>query len=250
MPNTSREPNPYHSPRVESHLQIKANHHPLPGDADGLGETRKKELQKSALLLGIRDESDVFIVDDSTRFPDSMTATWAADHITTLLASAFSPDLAATLSGSAKKNPKKAPTATIDVLLTFDQHGISNHPNHRSLYHGAVHFLRTLMTDKEGFACPVTLYTLTSTSMLRKYIGVLDAPWSMVLGVLGNLFGGKKGGAEVGPARMLFVSSVGEWLTAQSAMVQGHKSQMVWFRWGWITIGRYMTVNDLKREKV
>jgi len=33
-------------------------------------------------------------------------------------------------------------------------------------------------------------------------------------------------------------------------MVQGHKSQMVWFRWGWITIGRYMTVNDLKREKV
>lgn len=250
MPNTSREPNSYHSPRIDSHLQITANHHLLPGDADGLGETRKKELQKSALLLGIRDESDVFIVDDPTRFPDSMTATWAADQITTLLASAFSPDLAATLSGAAKKNPKKAPTATIDVLLTFDQHGISNHPNHRSLYHGAVHFLRTLMTDKEGFACPVTLYTLTSTSMLRKYVGVLDAPWSMVLGVLGNLFGGKKGGAEVGPARLLFVSSIGEWLTAQSAMVQGHKSQMVWFRWGWITIGRYMTVNDLKREKV
>jgi N-acetylglucosaminylphosphatidylinositol deacetylase len=224
---------------------------PLPtGDADGLGETRTKELQKSALLLGVRDESDVFIVDDPARFPDSMTATWASDQITSLLASAFSPDLAATLNGTAKKNPKKAPTATIDVLLTFDQHGISNHINHRSLYHGAVHFLRTLMTDKEGFNCPVTLYTLTSTSMLRKYAGVLDAPYSMLLGVLGNLFGGKKSGTDDGPARLLFVSSVGEWLTAQSAMVRGHKSQMVWFRWGWITIGRYMTVNDLKWEKV
>lgn len=229
---------------------IKSNHDQFTGDADGLGETRRKELQKSALLLGVRDESDVFIVDDPTRFPDSMSATWTADHVTSLLASAFSPDLAATLNGTAKKNPKKAPTATIDVILTFDQHGISNHPNHRSLYHGAVHFLRTLMTDKEGFNCPVTMYTLTSTSMLRKYVGVLDAPYSMLLGVLGNLFGGKKTSADEGPARLLFVSSVGDWLTAQSAMVIGHKSQMVWFRWGWITIGRYMTVNDLKREKV
>ncbi|GLI72545.1 N-acetylglucosaminyl-phosphatidylinositol de-N-acetylase [Penicillium ochrochloron] len=234
-------------PELGNHLKILCF---STGDADGLGETRKIELQKSALLLGVRDESDVFIVDDPTRFPDSMTATWAADHVTSLLASAFSPDLAATLNGTAKKNPKKAPTATIDVLLTFDQHGISNHPNHRSLYHGAVHFLRTLMTDKEGFNCPVTLYTLTSTSMVRKYAGVLDAPYSMLLGVLGNLFGGKKNGTDDGPARLLFVSSVGDWLTAQSAMVRGHKSQMVWFRWGWITIGRYMTVNDLKREKV
>ncbi|KAJ5433022.1 N-acetylglucosaminyl-phosphatidylinositol de-N-acetylase [Penicillium daleae] len=233
-------------PELGNHLKILCF---STGDADGLGETRAKELQKSALLLGIRDESDVFIVDDPTRFPDSMTATWAADQITSLLASAFSPDLAATLNGTAKKNPKKAPTASIDVLVTFDQNGISNHPNHRSLYHGAVHFLRTLMTDKEGFNCPVTLYTLTSTSMLRKYAGVLDAPYSMLLGVLGNLFGGKKSG-ENGPGRLLFVSSVGEWLTAQSAMVMGHKSQMVWFRWGWITIGRYMTVNDLKRETV
>jgi N-acetylglucosaminylphosphatidylinositol deacetylase len=35
-----------------------------PGDADGLGETRKKELVKSAMLLGLRDEDDVFVVDN------------------------------------------------------------------------------------------------------------------------------------------------------------------------------------------
>lgn len=100
--------------------------------------------------------------------------------------------------------------------------------------------------------------------MLRKYVGVLDAPLTMVMGVVGNLvngFRGKKGNARAGtgtgagagayqPARLIYVSGVGEWLTAQSAMVMGHQSQMVWFRWGWITIGRYMTVNDLKREKI
>lgn len=33
------------------------------GNADGLGETRKKELVKSAMLLGVRQEDDVFVID-------------------------------------------------------------------------------------------------------------------------------------------------------------------------------------------
>lgn len=189
-----------------------------------------------------------------------MTTHWKEEEITSLLASAFAPDLAATMNKSSSGAAKKAkdtntpPTATIDVLLTFDRHGVSNHPNHRSLYHGAVDFLRVLMKDKTGFTCPVTLYTLTSTPIFRKYAGVLDAPVSMMQGAWSNIRSGMSGkqrrDSGDGPARLLFVSSIGDWMTAQAAMVRGHKSQMVWFRWGWITIGRYMTVNDLKREKV
>lgn len=33
------------------------------GNADGLGETRKKELVKSAMLLGLRQEDDVLVLD-------------------------------------------------------------------------------------------------------------------------------------------------------------------------------------------
>ncbi len=33
------------------------------GNADGLGETRKRELVKSAMVLGLRHEDDVFVVD-------------------------------------------------------------------------------------------------------------------------------------------------------------------------------------------
>ncbi|KAJ6079033.1 hypothetical protein N7467_008786 [Penicillium canescens] len=245
-------------PELGNHLKILCL---STGDADGLGETRKKELQKSALELGLRSESDVFIVDDLARFPDGMDKNWDEGDVASLLASAFAPDMAASqkakASGKKSAGSEKAPTATIDVILTFDQHGISNHPNHRSLYHGAVNFLRTLMKDKAGFTCPVTLYTLTTTSIFRKYVGILDAPLSMLLGVWSNLLASMSGSkakdaaaSGVGPVRLLFVSSISDWIVAQSAMVKCHQSQMVWFRWGWITIGRYMTVNDLKRERV
>lgn len=33
------------------------------GDADGLGETRRRELQRSGVLLGLRGEEDVLVVD-------------------------------------------------------------------------------------------------------------------------------------------------------------------------------------------
>ncbi|KAI9928209.1 hypothetical protein ASPWEDRAFT_107506 [Aspergillus wentii DTO 134E9] len=242
-------------PEFGNHLKILCL---SSGDADGLGHIRMKELQKSALQLGLRSESDVLVLDDPSRFPDSMTVTWAESDVASVLTSAFAPDPSpSSASLRRKQNTTKSdtpPAATIDILLTFDQGGISNHPNHRSLYHGAVHFLRSLMKDKPGYSCPVTLYTLTSTSIFRKYIGILDAPLTMVKGALGNvatrLSGtGRKAGND-SPARLLFISSVNEWMIAQSAMIKAHQSQMVWFRWGWITFGRYMAVNDLKRERV
>lgn len=238
------------------------------GDADGLGHVRKNELKNSAIQLGLRNESDIFVIDDPSRFPDSMTSSWSATSISSLLASAFAPDLSSSsnTSQSTAINRQKrssngsltsnysAPHATIDVLLTFDKSGVSNHPNHRSLYDGAHTFLQSLMKGKAGFECPVSMYTLTSTNMLRKYVGVLDAPVAMISGVMEGFFEKKKkkqkrGDAQLGN-RLLYVSGVGGWLSALKAMVKGHQSQMVWFRWGWIGIGRYMVVNDLKREKV
>lgn len=246
------------------------------GDADGLGDIRKKELEKSALRLGLRNASDVFVLDDPGQFPDSMTAMWSETDVSNLLSSAFAPKSTPppskktaskthTTNGGIQDN--NVPSASIDVVLTFDKGGVSNHPNHRSLYHGAREFLQSLTRNgPDGAPCPVTLYTLTSTSILRKYIGVLDAPVSMLFGTLGNIFSSSpkgrtksgeignrdvRGNREKGPARrLLFVSTVGEWFTAWKAMVFAHKSQMVWFRWGWITAGRYMIVNDLKREDV
>lgn len=244
------------------------------GNADGLGDTRRKELEKSAVHLGIRGASDVFVVDDPARFEDSMTKTWSPTDVAALLASAFAPELASSSSSASASSVSRttngngaatqrrqngdsgaegAPQATIDVLLTFDQSGVSNHPNHRSLYHGAVAFLKNLMKDKSGYSCPVALYTLTSTNIVRKYLGIFDSLLSMFLGALSNILdkSTRKAAQERGYVkRLLFINSIPQWFKARSAMVDGHKSQMVWFRWGWIAISRYMVVNDLKREKI
>jgi N-acetylglucosaminylphosphatidylinositol deacetylase len=155
-----------------------------------------------------------------------MTTTWDPELLTQLLTTTFIPD-------------KQVPT--IDVLITFDAEGISSHPNHKSLYHGARHFLSSLSPTSPK----PSLYTLTTTSLLRKYLSIFDAPLA-ILSMISDF--GREGGES--PSRILYVSTVTRWRTAQRAMTTAHVSQMRWFRWGWIGLSRYMVVNDLRREMV
>ena len=173
-------------------------------------------------------------------FPDSMTSTWDKMQIATLLSSAFAPNL----TNPMKTKGNQQPTATIDVLITFDKAGISSHPNHISLFHGARHFIASLIHNRPGWNCPVDLYTLTSINIGRKYSSFLDALMSLMV----MAFSKKQMGEH--PSPLLFMSGPGEIRTAQKAMTTAHKSQMRWFRWGWIGLSRYMVVNDLKLEKV
>ncbi|OAR01688.1 hypothetical protein LLEC1_02199 [Akanthomyces lecanii] len=170
------------------------------GNAAGLGETRKKELVKSGMTLGLRDEEDVFVVDNpelaSADFPDSMTATWDESQIAGLLMSAFAPNLA-------KQKPTEQPVANIDVLITFDAHGF------------------TSVLD--------VLPTLASWAMTARDTDAAH------------------------PAGLVFLTPLlgdGALATAWSAMTAAHKSQMVWFRYLYITFSRYMLMNDLQLEKV
>lgn len=207
----------------------------------------------SASMLGIRSPSDVFVL-DSPQFPDSMTSAWSPAAVANVLSSAFTPGSLSqkSPSQSAKnKDSGDAPLATIDILLTFDSHGVSGHPNHKSLFYGAHEWLSALMADKPGWKCPVELYTLTTTNIVRKYVSVLDATLTMLQGALKTAGGGSEGKSKGDmPKRILFVNDLSQWNKGQKAMIGGHKSQMRWFRWGWILIGRYMVVNDLKREKI
>lgn len=169
-----------------------------------------------------------------------MTVTWEKDKISALLSSAFAPELAKPL----KSKSVEAPKATIDVLITFDDTGISSHPNHISLYHGARQFISLLIRNRPGWRSPVDLYTLTSINVVRKYSSFFDALISL------GLVAFKKKTAGDHPSPLLFMSSPGEVRTAQQAMTNAHISQMKWFRWGWIGLSRYMVVNDLKLEQV
>ncbi|KAJ5046824.1 uncharacterized protein L3040_004049 [Drepanopeziza brunnea f. sp. 'multigermtubi'] len=224
------------NPELGNHVKILCL---SSGDADGLGETRKKELVKSGVSLGLRKEDDVFVV-ESPEFPDSITTAWDKQKIANLLSSAFAPNL----SNPMKNKSVDAPTATIDVLITFDASGVSSHPNHISLFHGARHFIASLIHNRPGWGCPVDLYTLSSVSLARKYTSFFDSIISMLLIAVSN----KQ--MKEHPSPLLFLSGISEVRTAQGAMTTAHKSQMRWFRWGWIGLSRYMVVNDLWLEKV
>lgn len=181
----------------------------------------------------MRSADDIEIVDDETNFPDSMVANWDASRIAPLLFARIFPS-----------KPKSAPEPQIDVLLTFDAHGISNHPNHISLYHGARSLLSNVRKAYPGYCDPVAAYALTSVGVLRKYASVLDVPMTVVR----TLVSGKEGGKT--PSPLVSVSGVAEWRRSRSAMTEMHRSQMVWFRWGWIGASRYMVVNDLRRIRL
>ncbi|KAI1306558.1 putative deacetylase LmbE-like domain-containing protein [Xylaria venustula] len=217
------------------------------GNADGLGDTRRRELVKSALLLGLSREDDVLVM-DSPDFPDSMTTTWDAERISQLLRNTFAPSLTNDSKPTSRSQP--APTNTIDVLITFDGTGISSHPNHISLYHGARTFIASLLRGKPGLASPVDLYTLTSVGVARKYASFLDTFATIATLVFR---GGRKSG-NGNPGTLVHMSSLfgarESYGSARRAMADAHKSQMVWFRWGWILLSRYMVINDLRLENV
>lgn len=205
------------------------------GDADGLGHIRKNELRKSALQLGIASPEHVVVLEDE-KLPDSMTANWDAKYIGGLLIKYFAPKASSTPTNV-------APTATLDVLITFDKGGVSGHPNHIALHHGAVNFLQTLMQRHPGWESPVKLYALTTTNLLRKYTSIFDA----VASVASCLFRKKEKGEA--PTPLLMMIGPFNLRKAQRAMTTAHRSQMRWFRWGWIGVSRYMVLNDLVKVR-
>ena len=221
------------------------------GNAENLGQVRMRELAKSALILGLRSENDVLVIEDPA-FPDSMTTAWESGKIAQILASAFTPSTISKKRMQADKmDDESAPIASIDVLITFDHRGISDHPNHISLYYGAIAWIQDVMKGKSGWESPVTLYTLPSINIFRKYASFLDAPITMVSLALKSMrTAGKKSKENTMPERLMFVSDIGAYWRARNAMVKAHISQMKWFRWGWIGAGRYMVVNDLKKERI
>lgn len=172
-----------------------------------------------------------------------MTKTWDHDAISDLLCSAFAPQLP-----RQRAEDKARPTANIDVLITFDARGVSSHPNHVSLYHGARAFAAALVRGKPGWASPVDLYTLTTVGLARKYLSAADvfatlAAWALAVGH----------GDRAHPAALLFMSQLvgeGGLGAARRAMTEAHKSQMVWFRHLYIVFSRYMVINDLRLENV
>ncbi|KAI0346692.1 LmbE-like protein [Trametopsis cervina] len=184
------------------------------GNADGLGDVRRDELSRSLDVLGIEAGRRQLI--DHPDLQDDITLKWNKSIITQVLEPYVTQN-------------------NITVILTFDTYGISGHPNHKSLPRGVLHFL-SVFSETHTTPRP-RLFALVSHSMGDKYIGPLAALLAKLDLLVGSLVSTGASGLPV------FVAGIGAYRRALSAMMQ-HRSQLVWFRWLYVSFSRYMWVNE------
>nr|XP_039257498.1 N-acetylglucosaminyl-phosphatidylinositol de-N-acetylase-like [Styela clava] len=159
------------------------------GNYYGLGETRRVELLNSCLKLGITP-SQVHQLD---QFPDNLKDFWAEKEVATTI-------------------DKFVNLTKAKAIFTFDEGGVSCHPNHISACKGAL-----------AIKSSIPVFKLTTVNTIRKYIQVLD-----ILPSSTNEY--------------LIVSGSRGYRSTYNAMLC-HKSQLAWFRRLYMIFSRYMFIN-------
>ncbi|KAF2218662.1 putative deacetylase LmbE-like domain-containing protein [Elsinoe ampelina] len=213
------------APALQNHVEILCLSN---GEDPALRSTRSDELLRSAANLGLKSPQDVTCLDDEDSYPDSMTTYWSSDKVTEALSVKYA-------SGT---------SPSLDIIITFDHKGISSHANHISLLAGARHYIQSSSTSNQA---NVALYSLITTNIVRKYLAIFDVPLSLILYLLHRAPTAPYSSL---PDRMLFFSNFSGYRKAQRSMTNCHKSQMLWFRYGWIFLSRYISTNDLVRQHV
>ena len=180
------------------------------GDAQGLGEKRQHELQSSIhALIQNQRQTNVTVL----HFQDGNDQIWDIDQMTQYL-----------------------PQNDHQAFLTFDSHGVSGHKNHIAC-HNAVWNLKNTNNN-------VTILTLDSIhhSLLAKYtffiIDLVKLYW--------NLWKDQQQPQWESHDKITFFNAYSQYILAYSTMLNAHKSQVVWFRYGWWAFSRFVFSNHLK----
>ncbi|KAF4072982.1 hypothetical protein AMELA_G00253760 [Ameiurus melas] len=122
---------------------------------------------------------------------------------------------------------KHIATYSINLVLTFDEGGVSGHANHIAIYKAFSHlaFVGRIPED-----CQVL--SLQTISILRKYLSIFELPISWLL-----------------PSSFCCIIGPNEYKKAKEAMFH-HRSQLLWFRRLYILFSRYMFVNTFRAVPV
>jgi len=169
------------------------------GNANGLGEIRKKELRKAANIYNI-EAKNIHIVDHA-KLQDGMSNDWPVEVVSEVIVDFVH-----------KLKP--------DLIVSFDECGVSSHPNHISTYLGLVKAFARL---KEGGTNLVAL-KLKSKNFFRKFCGPIDLLFSYLFAEnfvwsLWSVFNGLKG-------------------------IYVHQSQNVWYRRLFVLMSSFSYVNS------
>ncbi|CUM65406.1 uncharacterized protein PRCAT00003044001 [Priceomyces carsonii] len=193
---------------------------------ESMGKIRTKELYRSAQILGLQKE-DVTIL---SSFKDGMNETWSVDDILNEL-----------------KNYIEFDNDKLTSLITFDEKGISSHPNHIAAYYGTRRFMNR-NADKS-----VKMYALKSFNFWEKYSFTLLTNLELFLEHATRLIGNfsrinihiRLTNRNIDGSSIKYYADLNMLSVGYAAMSYGHFSQMIWFRYGWLVLSRYLTMNHL-----
>lgn len=195
------------------------------GNHVGLGEIRARELHGSCQMLNIPQERCVSL--DLPNIQDNPKVWWSEGQLLPII----------------EEYVKKW---SIDVLVSFDNGGISGHLNHRAVASAVRLFTRNQTNTMIKFS-----YELKSVSLLRKYSSILDFYWILISSLPRlfhvllftldpfNLI------SSVDQSYVLLVNTPNDYMAARAAFAS-HQSQYGWDRHLYLLASRYMLVNELK----
>ncbi|XP_059666184.1 uncharacterized protein LOC132311998 isoform X2 [Cornus florida] len=176
------------------------------GNADGMGNIRKEELYQASAILKVPLQQVKIL--DHPDLQDGFGKVWDCNLL-------------------AKIIEKEISTHVIDVIITFDNYGVSGHCNHQDVNRGVSKLLHdTLQRNIEA-------WELVSTNILRKYSGPVDIWFSFVYAMY----------YSSGQMHCLLNKHPQK---SYAAMAQ-HMSQWVWFRKLFVSFSSYTYVNTLRK---
>lgn len=173
------------------------------GNYEGLGPVRVDELAEAARRLGLREVRVI----DSKDLPDDPRVTWSEDHIENIVRSV------------AKEFHSQS-------IVTFDEIGVSCHPNHIAVARALLNARRRVNDGQ----LPIPVFNLISLPLYRKYCALLDFICSFTV-----------------PTSIVIYVPLHFVRTSYTCMLV-HQSQMVWFRWLYIIFSVYMYKNSFVRS--
>jgi len=178
------------------------------GNADGLGEVRKLEMQRSCARLGISEDNLVVVdveelQDGFHSWPEEVVSAQVLDFV------------------------RARPTR---LVLTFDVRGVSGHPNHISTSIGVRRAAARAAVGGGGEACCCFKVLMLETVPLpQKYLGLVSL-WSAPC-------------ADTAEVTVAASASVGTGPLACLPALAVHWSQFVWYRVLFTTFSRYAYLN-------
>ncbi|CAI4221651.1 unnamed protein product [Auanema sp. JU1783] len=170
------------------------------GNFYGQGSIRCRELQKAVQYLGV-SSGDVTVL-DYEMFQDGQE--WDKVYMSSVIL-------------------RHMETLAVDCVITFDDKGVSGHPNHISCFEALQNAYTIGIIPQD-----VQIFVLESVPLLRKYIGLFDSPLSVLRS----------------PYRYF---AWGRDIIASWRAMCSHRSQLVWFRVLFMIFSRYIYINTLRR---